>query len=49
LAAELPVAQSGARCSARVLEWKPQQFLIAHGECAMSGATEIIEAALSWI
>lgn len=33
----------------KVLEWKPQQLLIAHGECATSGASEIIEAALSWI
>jgi hypothetical protein len=33
----------------RVLEWKPQRLLIAHGECAASGATEIIERALSWI
>jgi hypothetical protein len=32
-----------------VLEWQPQQLLIAHGECATAGATEIIGAALSWI
>jgi len=29
-----------------VLDWKPQRLLIAHGECATSGATEINEAAL---
>lgn len=33
----------------RVLEWKPQRLLIAHGECATSKAAEIIEAALRWI
>jgi hypothetical protein len=32
-----------------VLEWKPDRLLIAHGECAAHGATDIIEAALSWI
>jgi len=34
---------------ATVLGWKPQRLVIAHGECAQSGATEIIAAALSWI
>ncbi len=33
----------------RVLEWKPQQLLIAHGDCATTGATEIIATSLSWI
>jgi hypothetical protein len=33
----------------RVLEWKPRQLMIAHGECATTGATEIIATALSWI
>jgi len=32
-----------------VLEWKPQQLLIAHGECESSGAMSIIASALSWI
>lgn len=32
-----------------VLSWKPERLLIAHGECAQTGATEIIEKALSWI
>jgi len=32
-----------------VLSWKPQRLLVAHGECAASGATEIIAAALRWI
>ena len=34
---------------AKVLGWKPDRLLIAHGECARSHATEIIEDALSWI
>jgi hypothetical protein len=33
----------------KVLDWKPSRLLIAHGKCAQSGATEIIEEALSWI
>jgi hypothetical protein len=33
----------------RVLRWKPVRLMIAHGECAYSGATEIIAGALSWI
>ncbi|MGH8226666.1 MAG: DUF4336 domain-containing protein [Steroidobacteraceae bacterium] len=33
----------------RVLEWKPEQLLVAHGECATAGATEIIADSLSWI
>ena len=33
----------------RVLAWKPKRLLIAHGECAETGATEIIAAALRWI
>ena len=33
----------------KVLSWKPQRLLIAHGECAQTGASAIIEKALSWI
>ncbi|MCB1670158.1 MAG: DUF4336 domain-containing protein [Gammaproteobacteria bacterium] len=33
----------------RVLAWNPQRLLIAHGECAQSNATAIIERALAWI
>ena len=33
----------------KVLGWNAERLLIAHGECAQSGATEIIAAALSWI
>ena len=32
-----------------VLSWQPERLLIAHGECAQTGATEIIDKALSWI
>lgn len=33
----------------KLLGWEPSRLLIAHGECAQSGATRIIEEALSWI
>jgi hypothetical protein len=33
----------------KVLSWKPDRLLIAHGECAQTGATSIINHALSWI
>ena len=33
----------------KVLSWKPQRLLIAHGECAQTGATEIIDKALGWM
>ena len=33
----------------RVLGWQPERLLIAHGECARSGATEIVARALRWI
>lgn len=32
-----------------VLGWNAERLLIAHGECARSGANEIIRRALSWI
>lgn len=32
-----------------LLEWKPEQLLIAHGDCPRAGATEIIEKALAWM
>lgn len=34
---------------ARVLAWKPEQLLIAHGECARSDATRILARALAWM
>jgi len=44
------LSRNAARRAGRtVIEWKPQRIIIAHGECAISGATDIIEAALSWI
>jgi len=33
----------------RVFSWNAERLLIAHGECADSGADEIIRRALSWI
>ena len=33
----------------KLLGWKPERLLIAHGECAQTGATEIIENALGWM
>ena len=34
---------------AQVLAWKPERLVIAHGACAASGATPILERALAWI
>jgi hypothetical protein len=41
----------GAAWAARekLLSWNPERLLIAHGECAQTGASEIIADALSWI
>jgi hypothetical protein len=33
----------------KVLGWQPERLLIAHGNCAETGATEIIGDALHWI
>jgi len=33
----------------KLLEWRAEQLLIAHGMCVHSGATEVIARALSWI
>lgn len=33
----------------KVLSWTPERLLIAHGECAQTNASQIIEKALSWI
>lgn len=33
----------------KVLDWNPDRLLIAHGECARSGATDIIRKSLGWI
>jgi hypothetical protein len=33
----------------KVLNWNPDQLLIAHGECVRSGAAKVIEDALRWI
>ena len=34
---------------AKVLNWNAERLLIAHGECAQTGATEIVDKALRWI
>jgi hypothetical protein len=42
--------RSPARAArATVLGWNPERLLIAHGECAHTGAAGIIAAALAWI
>ena len=33
----------------KVLGWQPERLLIAHGECAQTGATSIIDKALGWM
>lgn len=33
----------------RLLGWQPERLLIAHGSCAISGATEIVRDGLGWI
>jgi hypothetical protein len=44
------LSRTSARAARRaVLGWKPQRLLIAHGECALEGATDIIATALGWI
>ncbi len=37
------------RARDKVLAWKPERLVIAHGECAQEQATTIIADALSWI
>lgn len=44
------LSRRGARAARRkVLEWRPERLLIAHGECAAGGAADIVAASLSWI
>lgn len=33
----------------RVLDWKPERLVVAHGECVREGATPVIERALAWM
>lgn len=33
----------------KVLQWNAERLLVAHGDCAPTGANDIIAAALSWI
>jgi len=32
-----------------LFEWKPDRLVIAHGDCAKAGGTQIVEQCLSWI
>ncbi|MGH8796565.1 MAG: DUF4336 domain-containing protein [Caldimonas sp.] len=44
------LSRGRARAARRkVLAWKPQRLVIAHGDCAGTGAADIIAAALRWI
>lgn len=44
------LSRAAARAARQtVLDWKPRQLLIAHGDCATTGATEVIANALSWM
>ncbi len=44
------LSRDAARAARRkVLGWQPQRLVVAHGECANTGATGIIEEALGWI
>jgi len=33
----------------KVINWKPERLLIAHGECSQTRATSIVDKALRWI
>jgi hypothetical protein len=37
------------RARDKVLGWRPDRLLIAHGKCVHTDATEIITGALGWI
>jgi hypothetical protein len=41
--------EAARKARQKVLDWKPDRLLIAHGTCARSGATGIIEEALDWL
>jgi len=44
------IRRSKARAAReKLLRWKPDRLLIAHGDCAQTGATSIIDDALGWI
>jgi len=40
---------SARAARARLLAWKPERLLIAHGACAQTGATQILARALAWM
>lgn len=44
------LSRTAARAArGKVIGWRPERLLIAHGECAAVGATDIIATALGWI
>jgi hypothetical protein len=34
---------------AKTLGWKPRRLVIAHGECALENAHDVLERALAWM
>jgi len=44
------LSRAAARAARRtVLDWSPEQLIIAHGECVSKAATDVIAKALRWI
>ncbi len=41
--------QPARAARARVLAWKPERLMIAHGACAQQNAMQIVERALAWM
>lgn len=41
--------RSARAARARLLAWKPERLVIAHGACAEGNATQILDRALAWI
>lgn len=41
--------RSARSARARVLAWNPERLVIAHGACALQGATQILTRALAWM
>lgn len=41
--------EAARQARARILGWQPRRLVIAHGDCAMEGGTEVLRDALAWI
>jgi Domain of unknown function (DUF4336) len=39
----------GRRALQKMMEWKPERLLIAHGSCVMKDGSAVLEEALAWI